>query len=172
MGNGIIVNADNVTIDLMGFTMTGITGYPQKFGIGIKVAANTEIRNGTISLFNNGISADPGKLGSTVVNVRVNNCYMGIYVYQGLVKDCMVNNNDLSGITNLKGVVTGNTVFGNNTGLNLSEYTVTNNTVTANSNMGIYVGDCLIDGNTVFNNPTNINYYGGPCVFGTNKGIP
>jgi hypothetical protein len=43
--DGIVVEADNVTIDLMGFTLTGSGG---EVGISIDARRNVTVRNGTI----------------------------------------------------------------------------------------------------------------------------
>ena len=45
--NGITVKADNVTIDLMGFTLKG-RGTGEKDGITMNGRSNVEVRNGTV----------------------------------------------------------------------------------------------------------------------------
>ena len=170
---GIIVNADNVTIDLMGFTLTGPG--TQSWS-GVKPGVNTEVRNGTITNFNQGIWSDAlAKNGTIAINLRVTKCGGGINVYQGLVKDCVVSDNQGgTGILNFKGVVTGNTVFGNQTGLNVGRCTVTRNTVTSNLQHGIMTTHSVFDDNTVIDNNTsggsyqNIYQFSLTNIFGTN----
>ncbi|MEL7472148.1 MAG: hypothetical protein AAGK04_02440 [Planctomycetota bacterium] len=75
-GNGIIVNASDVTIDLMGFTITGsdptqFSGIEQVFPFGNK---NLTVRNGTVRNFDDGVVAFTGSFegyGITFENLRV-----------------------------------------------------------------------------------------------------
>ncbi len=66
LGNGITVQADDVTIDLMGFTITGSD--PELFH-GIRVIApqtysNLTVRNGTVRRFASGVTAFEGSSGN------------------------------------------------------------------------------------------------------------
>lgn len=148
---GILVQADDVTIDLGGFALVGTntgTGY---FGVSLSGRNNVEIRNGTIRGFNVGIyESNSSGRGHRVINVRaVSNLNMGIVLNGSghLVKDCTVNDNGLSSNSYVYGiragsdsVVTGNTISGNG---ELSNYTV----------YGIHVDHgCTVTGNTSNNN--------------------
>jgi hypothetical protein len=70
--SGITVNADNVTLDLMGFTLayTGTGTY--KHGIWMSGRKNVEIRNGTVRGWNTGITESYYNLtvGHRVINIR------------------------------------------------------------------------------------------------------
>jgi hypothetical protein len=131
----IIVQADDVTIDLMGFSLTG-TGLGT--GILIQGRTNVEIRNGTLSKFSYGIFEGgipeeeiPPGVNHRVVNIRatgittfaillygkghrVENCncsnnHSGIYVASGAITECIANSNTATGITlDGPGNVTGN----------------------------------------------------------------
>ena len=54
--SGIIVSANDVTIDLGGFTLTGNGG--STYGVGIGGQTNVEVRNGTVRGFQFGIWTD------------------------------------------------------------------------------------------------------------------
>jgi hypothetical protein len=184
---GIAVDADDVTIDLMGYALIG-PGSGQGGGIEIDTRNNVEIRNGTIRGFGKGIEAHGGY--HKVENVRiVSNLSFGILLYgdNNLIKDCLVTQNG-HGAASAKGIstrdgstVTGNIVYDNGNSTAGSVYgidagngcTLTGNTVKNNGDTsgginiyGISVGqDCTISGNTVSNNGTSItnsnyNIYG------------
>jgi hypothetical protein len=116
-GNGINITANNVTLDLGGFTIssTAVTGPLSGTGIALASAlTNITIVNGFIygAVTNNGAAAYGGTgfssgiyyTGSQPVNVRVSNvsisgCYYnGIYINASIggtgntVEDCLVNN--------------------------------------------------------------------------------
>ena len=64
--DGITVNANNVTIDLMGFNLSGPAN-DSCTGITI-LGQNVEVRNGTVSGWQNGIFSGSG--GSRAIGVR------------------------------------------------------------------------------------------------------
>jgi parallel beta-helix repeat protein len=162
-GTGIIVNADNVTIDLMGYSLIGPDS-GMNYGIYMIGRNNVEVRNGTVRDFGwNGIgiyeaSTTAGK-GHRVIAVRaVSNGYRGIYLVGDghLVKDCTAVGNGYYGIYVGTGcTVTGNTAS-NNQSYGITTYrgcTVTGNTTCYNQNYGIYGGiGCTVTGNTAYNN--------------------
>jgi hypothetical protein len=177
-GHGFVVNVPNVTIDLMGFTMTGpgITA----MAMGIIPSVNCEIRNGTITNFFNGIFCELIEtIGVKAVNLKVTKCGCGIIVSQGVVQDCFVSENNGEaagggGIIIYKGIVTGNTVTKNNLGLSVSNCTVTNNVITDNVSNGVQTEYCLFNNNIIRNNNTggydqNIKELSLTNVFGTNQ---
>lgn len=115
--NGINITCDNVTIDLNGFTLQGVSG--SLSGINIS-GANTNIivRNGIITGWgSDGIDGGFSSqnlilehltLSANVVNgVEGNNC---------IVSGCSVQNNQFDGITIVGSgsQIIGNTLFGNN----------------------------------------------------------
>ena len=179
----ITVGCDNVTIDLMGYTLKG----PDSGMIsGIFIIAgrsNIEIRNGTIMDFEApGIWAD-GSSGSScrVINMRILSSGWGIYLvgYGHTVKDCTVAGNAYDGAfcgsgstvtgnacydngdngiyTSYGCTIIGNTCRDNGSGI-YSFYgcTVTSNTCYSNEGHGIYAGDS----STVIGNTTRGNSYG------------
>jgi parallel beta-helix repeat protein len=153
-GAGITVNANDVTIDLMGYSITGagILG-GTSYGIYTIGRQNIEVRNGTIRLFYIGIygnnSTDAKVESHRYINVRaMYNAKWGIKLYGlgHLVKGCIASHNgdgsnDSGGIRVGEGsLVNGNIVHDNNKDgiYTFMGCTVTNNTAYNNQGMGIY----------------------------------
>lgn len=97
----ISIQASNVTLDLMGFTMTG-HGAGSGTGIAISsVLENVEIRHGTVKRFVDGIGAyfvDPPEMCHRIINIRVtHNTQKGIYLAGSghIIKGCTVYANDV-----------------------------------------------------------------------------
>lgn len=88
-GTGITVNANNVTIDLMGFSLSG-PGSGTNYGIYMNGRSNVEIRNGTIRNFGSyGIYADSGSVGNhRIINVRAVGNQGGGIVLSGACECC------------------------------------------------------------------------------------
>jgi len=166
-GNGILVSASNVTIDLMGYTLdgSGSTGS----GIYMSGRSNVEIRNGTVWNFGysgiNGFGSISSK-GHRVINIRaVSNGQLngGGIVLAGsnhLVKDCTATGNATDGIwVSNSSTVTGNTCYSNgNYGIcaETGSSTITGNTCYENSSYGIYAeGGSTISGNTSYDNKSH-----------------
>jgi hypothetical protein len=86
-GHGITVNADDVTIDLMGFSLTGNSSY-----IGIKMSQrkNVAIRNGTLRGWYYGIYESNYGTSHQVSNVRIEENTYGVKLTGGnhLVQGC------------------------------------------------------------------------------------
>lgn len=180
--DGITVDADHVTIDLMGYSLVGPgVGSGVNHGIHMYERRNVEIRNGTVREFgSHGIYAAYGDVGRDhrIIGIRaVSNGEFGIQLEgEGfLVKDCTAARNGSTGISaGSRSVVTGNnayenagtgiatasaTVTGNTVSLNVwgivagSSSTVTGNTAYANENDGIKVSyGCTVTGNTAMTN--------------------
>ncbi len=157
--NGITVNADNVTIDLMGFSLIG-TGSGNGCGIFMNGRKNVEIKNGTVRNFG-GIGIMEAKYytaesptygnGHRIIGVRImSNVGDGILLNgeNHIVKDCTSISNTVSGIA----VGTG--------------CTLTNNISSDNGDYSLLVGNgCLLYNNTCNNN------YGGIYIVGNGNCI-
>ncbi|MHC1725909.1 MAG: hypothetical protein AB9866_07875 [Syntrophobacteraceae bacterium] len=128
----IIIESSNVTLDLMGFTMTG-SGTGSGTGVTISgVLKNIEVRNGTIRNFVDGIGAyfvDPPEMCHRIINVRVlDNTEKGIYLAGSghLIKGC--------------------TAYGNSVGIYCSNSLLVHNVSTLNSASNISgAGNTLVD---------------------------
>jgi len=180
--DGIVVNADNVTIDLCGYSLIG-DGTSNKDGILLNGCDNAEIRNGTIRNFTGtGILVSESNLGDyhRIINMRVrSNGAHGIFL-QGkynFVKDCIAFGNRLKGIfVQEASLVTGCVAHANgDTGIEIHEgstltfsntfangangiradvgSTIVGNTSRDNQNWGIYLdGHNTVNQNTFYNN--------------------
>jgi len=194
-GHGITVRADNVTLDLMGFSLIGPGGTGGDFnGIYMNGRKNVEIRNGTVRGFWCGIYAINEGRGYRIINVRTtNNARTGISIEGGghLVERCTAGANVEHGIfvsadstiisntcyengktgivTGSNSTATGNTCSGNHVdGIEAAFSTVIGNTCNDNIAYGLHLVGCnLVDQNTAYGNGTNMQ---GDicCAFGTN----
>ncbi len=156
--DGIIISADDVTVDFRGFGLVGVRPFR---GVMLNGARrNVELRNGSIRGFGRGIYAqERANDGHRIINMRVvDNEGAGIYLNGSfhLVKDCTVSGNADSGIfAYTTSIITGNNVY-LNAGDGIWTFlgaTVTHNTVNANDGAGIYVSNyCTVRDNTVVTN--------------------
>jgi hypothetical protein len=147
----ITVEANDVTIDLMGYTIKGPNAGTTNYGIYISDSNNVEVRDGTIREFFKGIYGPSTSIeGCRVINVRATyNLNSGIHILgrSHLVKSCMVSNNGTSSFDEVYGIqvggnalVTGNTSYNNG---NRAGYVV----------RGISTGcGCVVTNNTSCNN--------------------
>jgi len=175
-GIGIRTDVNDVTIDLMGYSLIGIGGS----GIGVYTVArsNIEIRNGTIRDFGStGISVGSYGFNHTIriINVRlISNASNGIYLgaIGGVVKDCVVMYNGNMGIrATTNSVITGNISAKNdNDGISAgSGSVVIDNAVYDNNDIGISAGSgSVIKGNSSMNNATYGIYTGSYCLIDGN----
>jgi hypothetical protein len=109
--NGITVNADNVTIDLMGFALSGPATNSYT---GVIISGNNvEVRNGTVTGWQTGISS--GSTGSRAIGVRaVENTYGIILSNDALIKGCTASpgsTNTGYGLGVINGTISGCTVM-------------------------------------------------------------
>jgi hypothetical protein len=167
-GHGIIVNVDNVTIDLMGFTLDGITPGSQlnpTYGITISGRNNVEIRNGSVRKFYVGIHAGSstnirifgiraqynGGAGISIMGDSPNDNYGG-----HLIQNSNASNNGAEGfLLYASGSLIGNVAY-------------------KNSGFGFnwLLGPILIDRNTASNNAGGNYKSSGGAGWGLNAGAP
>jgi parallel beta-helix repeat protein len=176
--HGIKVQANNVTIDLNGYSISG-NNTSGGYGIYMNGRSNVEIRNGTIRNFGSHGIYEESSSGNShrVVNVRVmNNKGNGILLLGSnhMVKDCTTSNNGGSGIyTHVGCMISGNTVYDNGyEGISAnSGSTVSGNTAYNNGRTGIYANSgSTIIGNTAYSNGGHGIYCngGGVCTVKNN----
>jgi len=130
--DGITVSSDNVTIDLMGFCLSGPGSTPGSTSGAVGITGqrdyyNLQVRNGSLTDWFVGFQAYER---NSALNLRVENCSEGIRLRGGLVKDCTV-------------VTTG-------LGVGIINYGVTTGNIVSNCARGIY-GQGTVSGNYVSN---------------------
>lgn len=183
----ITVAADDVTIDLMGYTITG-SEVAGTYGVYMNRRKNVEIRNGTVQKFYTGIlEASSSSSEHRIINIRSEgNVNSGIHLsgYCNIVKDCTVTENGLEATASAYGIyayyssrVEGNVVCSNGRsaggyfygiyapyGCIVKDNIVNNNGYMATAiNYGIYAySGGTVTGNSVFDNGdyTDGNFYG------------
>ena len=162
-GNGIRVNADNVTIDLMGYTLT-VPGSGTNYGISMETRMNVEIKNGTVRDFGKDGIRDLGGSGAKshknrVINVRtISNGEMGIRLWgrSQVIKDCSaIENGDIGILVGCENILVGNTAWKNgDSGIDVeNDNTLIGNTSGENVGHGI---DAM-SGNTLISNTCSAN---------------
>lgn len=117
-GDGITIEASDVTLDLMGFCISG-AGTSNGIYIGSFTYKNVEVRNGTVRSFQYGIRNSLGS-GCRFINLRAEYNTTGIYISAngGLITGCTSAFNwshgfDITGGVNLIGnVACYNTTYG------------------------------------------------------------
>ena len=149
--NAITVAADDVTIDLAGFTLAGPDS-GTNYGIYMSERSNVEIRNGTVRDFWYGIyEVSSSGQGHRVIDVRaLSNGIRGIYLgsKNNLVKDCTASDNGTSAASSVYGIYAsyGSTVTGNTACDN-------GDSATGDYVYGIYAGSgSTVTGNTAYDN--------------------
>ena len=159
VGTAITVTVDDVTIDLMGYSIAGPDS-GTNYGIYMSDRKNVEIRNGTVRDFYYGIA----ELSSTarqhrVVNVRaMSNLGDGIRLkgYGHVARECTAGENGGDGIYTGYACTVGTNTAYDNGGIGVyanSGSTVRANTVRENGGLGIDAGgSCTVTANTAYSN--------------------
>jgi hypothetical protein len=146
---GILVNSDDVTLDLMGFRLTGSGS---SAGIDINGHNNVEVRNGSLNSWGSCLIDISGGIGNRALNLRAENCTSGIFLLGGggyLVKGCSVEASDTGIICGGASSVIGNTVTNCAKGI-YGSGTISGNSVINSSLYGIQcIGASTVIGNTV-----------------------
>ncbi len=175
IGNCLVVGADNVTIDLDGWTISG-NGTGSGITDGGAGRKNIAIRNGVITNFDVGIGFFSTSSGCVVERVRAsqNNTAGIVAGRRAIVRDSIASGNGGIGIFGLMGsLVTGNVAFDNTTTGLYAEVGVTlsNNTSSFNATGILAVCPSNVIGNTATDNSSsNYAYAGVGC--GNNHNIP
>jgi parallel beta-helix repeat protein len=181
-GNAITIAASEVTLDLMGFS---ITGPGSSSGTGVYVNSgvnNVEVRNGSVKSFLTGIISDFSGAGSAskshrLANLKVSGCGTGIKVsmHGPIVTGCQATNNTIGFHANSSGVL-----FDKNTATSNTTYgfyfqgtvpgIIINNIAYGNGTGFSFTGSSsqLVDRNSSYGN-TTANWSGLPgCTTGLN----
>ena len=164
--NGIIVNANEVTLDLMGFSITG-PGSTSGQGIYINGVKNVEVRNGNLKNFQVGIWAtyDTETRNFRLANIKVRGCNTGIQgdAYGTVITCCEATTNVTGILSNAYGgLIDKNTSsFNSSYGFLIDDFKgiVTNNTATDNGKGFSFQlsnnPETLVDRNSSSRNGTN-----------------
>ena len=95
--HGIEIAADNVTVDLSGFTLTGAAGSLEGVTVASTPRRRVAVRNGSLRSLETGVRLDvhlvtPSEaMLSSFDGLKVSNCALfGIYAYDGIARDCQV----------------------------------------------------------------------------------
>jgi hypothetical protein len=175
----ITVEADYVTLDLMGRTLNYTGSGPATTGIDLLGRTYVEIRNGTVSGFKWGVyESSLNGANHRVINIRANyNTHDGILLYGNnhLVQGCTASNNGVNGIWIDSGTITSSVASDNNQyGIVLRGPGSLLDNIANNCGTAGFVIDqnanIVVDGNGAGGN--GINYYlgGGNTCWGVNAG--
>ncbi len=137
-GHGVTIASNDVTLDLMGFTISG-DGEANEYGIYINGASNVEIKNGTVRGFDIGVYATNTGNYIRVINLRMSHNGDGMHLLSrgNIIKSCSAGENQADGFFIGAGSV------------------VSNNTAYKNSGTGLFIGyGSTVTGNTAFDNTT------------------
>jgi parallel beta-helix repeat protein len=154
--NEIEILANNVTLDLNGFTLAGVAG--SGFGIVIPASqTNLVVRSGTISGWGNSGVYAPSSLSLNLVFERLNvsACAWGFQLFGAVVvRDCNSENNTGNGFNCAGGgIISGCTANNNGDhGIRMIGGTVSGCFAQNNGNNGIYVAPGTVAGCLVQNN--------------------
>jgi len=181
--NGIEIIADNVSLDLNGFTLQLQGGAPWPLGEnGIDIPGaqtNITVRNGTISgwRFCDVSSASPS-MNLVFERLNVSDSLLGISIAAGMVRDCNSQNTASGGIdVFVSGSVSGCSAQNNGAGYGIQAVSgnVSGCTADNNNGNGIYVSGGNVSGCTADNNNgTGIYDWGGTvtgCSVQGNNGL-
>lgn len=149
VGNCLVVEADNVTIDLDGYTITGDGAGVIGYGIydGNVAREKVTVRNGVVTNFLFGVSLDESS-HVTVEHVRaIKNSY-GITTGNGaIIRDNVASGNVITGIVSGEGnLVTGNVASGN-----------------GSYGIAVYCASNVVGNTATSNGVGNINFLGAGC---------
>jgi hypothetical protein len=181
----LVITADFVTIDLLGFTISGVRASGPQAGSGILaqppsggVLQGIAVRNGSISDFFNGVNFGSAVEDSIVEGLRVRGTF-GVPDFLkggGIIARGIVKGNNVSAYStgiSATGTVTGNYARSNGVGIDVGEgSTVIGNTALNNTQTGLVV-DCPsnVTDNTVVNSVVSIMLNGNGCT-NTNNVMP
>jgi hypothetical protein len=178
-GDGITVNSNDVTIDLMGFRLSG---NPSGSGIYMNARKNVEIRNGSITGCNVGIiCAGSSGANNRIINVRAEANNLSGIISNGsgtLIKGCHLADNGNTGMwVEISATIHGNVINNCGTGIyfNAVGNIIGNNVLCNSGQTGIQLTTdtnkaILMDQNTV--GGTGTHYSGGSSAtyWGANAG--
>ncbi len=163
----IYIGANNVTLDLNGYSITGpmvctasgCSGGSSTYGVQ-SVSNNSVVINGNISGFFYGVLLNgPGR----VENINASSCSNCIdALQQGILRHNIVYNCGGWGIAVGNGVATENTVYSCSYGMYARGSSAITNSISNNTNYGLYAWNSVYENNVIMSNGTDISL--GPDV--------
>jgi hypothetical protein len=163
--DGITIAANNVTLDLNGFAVTGVTNS----GYGINIAGidtNVAVRNGNISGWGNGAIAVAGFTSQNIafdhLNIFEDTSQTAVYAINALVSDCTIEGG-FNGIVAINSYVRNCLVSGSgNAGIYADYSSVKDCQIQNCSIYGIYINapGCQIVGNMLRGNNSSVSASG------------
>jgi hypothetical protein len=169
-GNAITVSANNVTLDLMGFSLTGISG--GGYCINLTTSNNVEIRNGTISDFISGWAINGSGANTRVSRIRALNNGGGFWLGTNvLIEGCNCSGNGLRGIQISSGTVSGCTAVNNQDhGIQITgPGVIIGNVANNNTNAGFWLS--VVSKSIIMVDRNSASSNGTPYDYGTNTNI-
>jgi len=153
---GITIDVDDVTLDLNGFSLTGVD--PSGHGINVTTAptgrVNVTIQNGTVRDWDlTGVNAGDAT-NSQVLDLHIQGNREGLSLGQGKVVRCTVSDSEFNGITAFDSTITRCTARGNGvTGIIVSNGRITDclarsNLVGIDGRQGSIITGCIAEQNT------------------------
>jgi len=198
--DGIEILTNNVTLDLNGFTLSGVSGSWD--GINIPNAqTNIVVRNGTISGWGGGGDGVDGEsswsFNQVFEHLNISTCGYGMFFYGaavvrdcncennathgivifggGIISGCTANNNGATGIDMANGMVLGCFAINNSqNGILVAPGTVSGCFVQNNKYSGIYVDEpnsTVIANTCIGNNTGNFSTHAGICINDSNNRV-
>jgi hypothetical protein len=175
-GNAITIDTSEVTLDLMGFSLTGPSAASGE-GIHINHRVNVEVRNGFVKNFNKGISHEDIAVGMNhrFTNLKFSGCSTGItsWALGTIITGCQAvqNSTGIACVTN-GFIIDRNIARGNTTaGFSIGGTGVVTNNVAHGNGTGFTLPAAtrvLVDRNASFGN-TTANWSGlSGCTTGLN----
>lgn len=175
-GNGLVIGADHVRLNLNGHTVSGQGG-----GVGVLASGRRDVRvrNGTIQQFGDAVRFEVGTTGSSVRNVVASGNTNGIVLDSSdanIVSGNTANSNGQHGIHLVSAndneiddnIATGNGSRGILLDLSSNNNQVTDNTTNNNGIDGIILGNGS-NGNRVSGNTASANLITGIVLFGVSN---
>ncbi len=177
--DGIDITADNVTLDLNGFTIS----QSQQKGIntgssGISsMGSSTTIKNGSVTGFT--VSDLPNIVsvgiylmgnGSVVNDMHADKNLYGIYTNDGIITRCTANYNIDSGFTIFGTAISDSTAKGNGLdGMDIFGSTAIHNVIISNGSFGLEATNSVLGSNVIQGNKSGDIFYFGSSISQNNN---
>ncbi len=155
-GFGVKITADNVTLDLNGFSMGSPEAIGSTRGVYIFDAKNVEIRNGTLhNCGESGVEAEGECRSLRFIDLRVkSNFICGMYLAGSghIIRGCTAVGNGQQGFFAQDSIIQDSSSYFNRTGVYLDGGSLINSLVHDNAEYGVQASNALIRNCTISDN--------------------